>query len=90
VDRIGELYRLNAQRLAVRTDPAAFAAQDSLLRQALSDMAQARDRELADPSLHPAQRKALVSLREHWQGLCVFADHPDIPMDNNESERRLP
>lgn len=89
VDRIGELYRLNDRRLAVRADPAAFAAQDRLLRQALSDMAQARDRELADPALHPAQRKALVSLREHWDGLCVFVDHPDVPMDNNESERRL-
>lgn len=89
VDRINELYRLNAKRLAVRTDHVAFAAQDQLLRQALAAMAQTRDRELADPDLHPAQRKALVSLREHWQGLCVFADHPDIPMDNNESERRL-
>lgn len=89
VDRINELYRLNARRLAVRVDPAAFAEQDRLLRQALLAMADARDLELADPALLPAQRKALVSLREHWQGLCIFADRPDIPMDNNESERRL-
>lgn len=89
VSRVAELYRLNAQRLAVRANPAAFAAQDGLLRQALSAMAEARDRELADSALHPAQRKALVSLRVHWQGLCVFVDHPDVPMDNSESERRL-
>jgi transposase len=88
VDRIAELYRLNDQRLAVRDDPAAFAAQDLLLRQAISAMGEARDRELADPAIHPAQRKALVSLRVHWQGLCVFVDHPEIPMDNNEAERR--
>lgn len=45
-------------------------------------MAQARDRELAEPALHTAARKALVSLREHWRGLYVFVDHPDIPMDS--------
>jgi transposase len=28
-------------------------------------------------------------MREHWEGLLLFIDNPDIPMDNNESERRL-
>jgi transposase len=45
--------------------------------------------ELGRADLHPAQRKALESLREHWKGLTIFVDHPDIPMDNNEAERRL-
>ncbi len=89
VDRINELYRLNRRRLKARCDPSAFAEQDRLLRQALLAMADRRDRELDDASLHPAQRKPLLSLREHWAGLCVFVDHPDIPMDNNEAERRL-
>ena len=52
-------------------------------------MADARDHELADPGLHPAARKALESLRNHWEGCILFVDHPEIPMDNNESERRL-
>ena len=52
-------------------------------------MAQVRDRELADPNLHPASGKALQSLRNHWDGCILFVDHPEIPMDNNESERRL-
>ena len=25
----------------------------------------------------------------HWDGLMVFVDHPDVPMDNSEAERQL-
>ena len=25
----------------------------------------------------------------HWQGAILFVDHPEVPMDNNESERCL-
>src|SRR5437868_14852543 len=32
--------------------------------------------------------KALTSLQNHWAGLTVFVDHPEVPMDNNEAERR--
>lgn len=89
VDRIGEIYRLNKERLAVRSDPDRFEQQDQVLRTALAEMAEVRDEELADESLHTAQRKALNSLQVHWQGLMIFVDNPDVPMDNNESERRL-
>ena len=89
VDRIGEIYGLNEQRLAVRSEPDRFEQRDQALRKALGEMAEVRDEQLADESLHPAQRKALNSLREHWEGLLIFVDHPDVPMDNNESERRL-
>jgi transposase len=41
----------------------------------------------------PASRekchKVLESLRKHWDGCTVFVEHPEIPMDNNESERWL-
>ena len=50
-------------------------------------MAQQRDEELAQPALHPARRKVLESLRQHWSGLTVFVDHPEVPMDNNTAER---
>ncbi|NIM47893.1 MAG: transposase, partial [Gemmatimonadales bacterium] len=59
------------------------------MREAVEAMAAQRDRELADPTLHPAAGKALTSLRNHWEGCILFVDHPEIPMDNNESERRL-
>jgi transposase len=87
--RIRQLYRLNDQRLQVSADPLAFAQADALLRQAVAEMHTQTATELADPHLHPACRKTLVSLQEHWQGLTRFVDDPRIPMDNNGSERRL-
>ena len=44
--------------------------------------------ELARADLATPCRKALESLREHWEGLTRFVDDPRIPMDNNASERR--
>jgi len=89
VERINELYRINRTRLAAKRDSESFQLTDRSLREALQRMAHTRDIELAVPTLHRAKRKALVSLRNHWSGLTIFVDHPEIPMDNNESERRL-
>lgn len=63
--------------------------EDQKLKEAVEAVADARDGELAGADLHPAQRKALGSLLNHWEGLTLFVDNPDIPMDNNEAERRL-
>ena len=87
VERIGELYRRNDARLEVRDDAAAFAAADGRLRaqvRALEEQAQA---ELSQADLHPACRKTLESLGDHWTGLTVFVEHPEVPMDNNTAER---
>lgn len=35
----------------------------------------------------PERKKALNSLKNHWEGLTLFVEYPEIPMDNNESER---
>lgn len=86
---IRHLYRLNDQRLEVLPNPLAFAQADAALRQAVTEMQTQTATELADPQLHPACRKTLVSLQEHWEGLTRFVDDPRIPMDNNGSERRL-
>jgi hypothetical protein len=58
------------------------------LRQHVQHLAQRRDRELAQPDLRAPQRKVLTSLQNHWSGLTVFLDHPEVPLDNNEAERR--
>lgn len=89
VDRIAGLYRLNAARLAASGDVDAFMAAESKLRQAVEQMEAARDAELADPKLHGASRKVLESLERHWEGLVLFVEHPEVPMDNNEAERAL-
>ena len=42
---------------------------------------------MAHEHLPIRRRKILESLREHWSGLTLFVEHPEIPMDNNGSER---
>jgi transposase len=87
VEDIGALYDRNDQRLAVQEDPSAFAQEDRLVRAQVEHLRERRDAELALPNLHPQKCKVLVSLEEHWSGLTVFVDHPEVPMDNNTAER---
>lgn len=89
VERIDELFELNAKRLELRGLPGAFKTQQRALEVALAAMVRTRSAELGQVDLHPIQRKALASLLKHWKGLTLFVDRSDIPMDNNESERRL-
>jgi transposase len=62
---------------------------DAAVRQALADMEQQCAQELAQNHLSRLRRKVLTSLQTHWQGLTLFADHPQIPMDNNGAERAI-
>jgi transposase len=87
VGRIGELYRLNDARLAAREDAERFAVADARLREAVTALGKQGETELAQPSLHPARQKVLESLGNHWTGLTVFVEHPEVPMDNNTAER---
>jgi transposase len=87
VECIGELYRLNADRLRVRGDAPAFARADDRLRQAVGRMAAWREAELVDTALIGIGRKVLKSMANHWAGLVVFVEHPHVPMDNNVAER---
>ena len=87
LEGIGKLYALNDARLEVRHEPAAFASADAALRGAVLALAAQGEAELADPHVHPARRKVLESLGDHWTGLTVFVEHPEVPMDNNTAER---
>jgi transposase len=87
VERIGQIYQRNDERLAVRAEPAPFAAADARLRAAVTALGAQGESELADPQVHPARRRVLESLGEHWTGLTVFVEHPEVPMDNNTAER---
>jgi transposase len=89
VERINRLFAINDERVAVRDDPQAFAVKDVAVREAVAEMEQACDRELAGTGLRLVQRKTLKRLKKHWAGATLFVDHPEIPMDNNESERML-
>ena len=68
---------------------AAYAQADAAVRQALVSMEQQCAQELAQNHLGRLRRKVLTSLQTHWPGLTLFADHPQIPMDNNGAERAI-
>jgi transposase len=87
--RIRELYQVNRRRLTAEPGSAEFTEADNALRQSVLAMQEQRDRELSDPQLREPCRKALQSLKEHWEGLVRFVDDPQIPMDNNGSERQV-
>lgn len=86
VEDIGELYHLNHLRLEVLDQPE-FAQKDLLLRDAIDKMNDKCDAQLKEENIPEPKEKTLKSLKEHWPGLKVFVDHPEVPMDNNMAER---
>ena len=90
VERIGQLYHLNDQRLRYDPGTEAFQRADATLRDHVAEIARVREAELAQsPPLIQDARKVLESLRRHWDGLTVFLDDLAVPLDNNEAERLL-
>ena len=94
IERIGEIYRLNDERLKhydaalERQTPAFDAAQDEL-KKAVERLFADAGAELAALPRMGRKAKALRSLLNHREGLCVFVDNPQVPMDNNAGERAL-
>ena len=88
IDRIAEIYRLNAVRLGCLDAGGSPAAQVELESAVAALFAEA-ERQLGTLSKTAAQAKPLRSLLNHREGLCVFVDHPEVPMDNNVGERAL-
>ena len=87
VAEIGTLYHLNDERLKVRDDASAFALADGALRTAVTSFGERGEKQLRAADVPPARQKVLASLGDHWAGLTVFLDHPEVPMDNNTAER---
>lgn len=87
VKRIDRLWELNDRRRESKGD---LVKETASVKTQLKVMEHAIGNHLAeDDGLHPVQRKALKSLKRHWDGLTLFAEHPEIPMDNNGSEREI-
>jgi|TARA_Y100000031_G_scaffold143800_1_gene174570 transposase len=88
-DRINTLFHLNTLRVQYAQSSSEFRTEDARVREAVEDMKRSSEEQRRKPRLHHSQRSILKSLEAHWEGLTVFVDHPEIPMDNNGSERRL-
>ena len=96
IGRIARLYRLNGARLQEHDaglDPdhrnPAFAAAHRELERALGQLFAAARRELDGLPDEAREGGPLRSLLNHRAGLSVFLDRPNVPMDNNFSERML-
>ena len=94
IERIASIYRLNEARLG-HYDPGlerqapAFDATQATLKEALDGLFEHAERELAGLPDEAREGKALRSLLNHRDGLSVFLDRPEVPMDNNLAERVL-
>jgi transposase len=72
-----------------RMKSAGYRQAGSRLREAVGKMAAAWREELDTKDLRLPRRKILQSLQAHWQGLTLFVEHAQIPMDNNGAERAV-
>ena len=67
VEAIGNLYHLNHLRVQSFNE-LTFAEKDQDLKTAIEKMQRQYEAELADGEIHPACRKTLESLKNHWEG----------------------
>ena len=94
LERSASSYRLNEARLThydpgLKSQPLAFDAAQGALAVALDSLFADAERELAELPDRAREGKALRSLVNHRKGLNVFADRPQVPLDNNLAERLL-
>ena len=88
IERIASIYRLNKARLehydpGRERQPPAFETAKRELKEALDSVFAQAERELAALPAKAREGKALRSLLKHREGLSVFVDRPQVPMDNN-------
>ena len=88
-DLINELFHINNQRITYKKSSDRFINFDNQLRNKIQLMEKKYLAQLDDESTHDKSEKVLESLKNHWDGLTVFVDYPEIPMDNNAAERQL-
>ena len=94
IERIASIYRLNEARLApydpvIKRQTPAFDAAQGALKAALDGLFAEAARELVGLPDQARQGRALRSLLNHREGLSVFVDRPQVPLDNNRAERLL-
>jgi transposase len=104
VEKIGDLYHINNlrckefdQKLPIQWQPASFKEQHEKLIEKMDVIVAERDAfiKIHKPDnpdsdlLSNVEYKILTSLKNHWDGLSVFVNCPEVPMDNNNGERPI-
>jgi transposase len=90
VERIAELYVAHTAIAAAEQGSATHRMALAQLRAALNTIDAERQAQGARPELmHPTAAKVLATLDREWDGLIRHRDYPELPLDNNTSERAL-
>jgi transposase len=89
VDRIGNLYHLNAVRLKLLMGSPERVSVQLDLEQAVQQMASDCAAGVANHETFPPAAKVLQSMTTHWAGLIVFVACPWVDIDNNAAERSM-
>lgn len=87
VTNIDLLFHQNKLRLHAK-GTRKYARENAKLKQLVDSMHNAWKRDLSRQT-HTEAIDVLTSLEVHWNGLTLFVKHPNLPMDNNASERAL-
>jgi len=89
VDRIGNLYHLNAIRLKLLIGSTERVSAQLDLELAVQQMATDCAAGVASHETFPPAAKVLESMTAHWAGLIVFVACPWVDIDNNQAERSM-
>src|SRR5436190_4640385 len=101
LERIRDLYHAHDGVMAAWQDAAAPAPQDKTaaaarLEQAreawdtaITEIDEARKKQMAAPGLQEPAKKALATLDREWDGPIAHRDYPIIGLDNNAAERQI-
>ena len=89
VERIAKLYHINNQRIQCQVGSKKFYKHNKKLKATIAQLRNTLDEQRQDKKLLPSAQKVLTSLDNHWEGLTIFVERPEIPMDNNKAENGL-
>ena len=82
------MYQLHGQRQDAVKDSEDWQATDQALRAWATATEGVWKQELTQ-GLPSRGQEILATVQRQWEGLTVFLDHPEVPLDNNEAERLL-
>ncbi|MEO7193408.1 MAG: IS66 family transposase [Pseudonocardiaceae bacterium] len=90
VERIAALYLAHTAMAAAAPGSSAHTWATAQFSAALNTIDADRTAQTSHPNLlHPAAAKVLATLDREWAGLARHREFPELPLDNNTSERAL-
>jgi len=84
VVKIAELYRINNERVKYMNGSESFQKYNAKLQKTLGEMKTDSEKVYSDERAGP-----MNSMKEHWNGLTLFVEYSELPMDNNLMENGI-